>query len=91
MSLADGKIVLALEGGYDKKSLCDCSEICINALMNKELPSFPKQTLESLPHSFAIQDLENVVDIQSNFFIYINIVLIDDFLKLIIFFFIISF
>jgi len=67
MSLAEGKVILVLEGGYDKQSLCDCSEMCMNALMNKQLPSFPKQTLESLPHSSAIQDLENVADIQKKY------------------------
>ncbi len=76
MSLADGKVVLVLEGGYDKQSLCECSEMCINALMNKELPSFPKKTLELLPHSSAIQDLEKVVDIQSNFFLFQNTTII---------------
>jgi histone deacetylase 4/5 len=65
MSLAEGKVVLSLEGGYDKESLCDCSEMCINALINRQIPSFPSQILDSLPNTPAIQDLENVIDIQS--------------------------
>jgi acetoin utilization deacetylase AcuC-like enzyme len=72
MSLADGKVILALEGGYDIQSLCDCSEMCINALMNKQIPSFPNQTLDSMPNSQAIQDLENVIEIQSKFFFYLT-------------------
>ena len=67
MSLAEGKVILALEGGYDKQSLCDCSEMCINALINRQTPSFPNQILDALPNLPAIQDLENVIDIQSKY------------------------
>ena len=74
MSLAEGKVVLALEGGYDKQSLCDCSEMCINALINRQIPSFPAQVLDALPNTPAIQDLENVIEIQSEplFFLFLN-------------------
>lgn len=67
-SLADGKVVLVLEGGYDLESLCDCSEMCLNALMNKQIAPFTNQTLEAQPNVNAILDLENVVEIQSNSF-----------------------
>ena len=65
MSLAEGKVVLALEGGYDTNSLCDCSEVCMNALMNKQIPSFSNETLNAIPNSSAILDLENVIEVQS--------------------------
>jgi acetoin utilization deacetylase AcuC-like enzyme len=68
MSLAEGKVVLALEGGYDINSLCDCSEMCINALMDKQIPSFPNETLDALPNNSAILDLENVIEVQSKLF-----------------------
>ncbi len=68
MSVADGKVVLVLEGGYDLPSLCDSSEACLNALMNKQLPSFPIETLDAIPNSSAIETLNNVIDIQSNWF-----------------------
>jgi acetoin utilization deacetylase AcuC-like enzyme len=67
MSLAEGKVVLALEGGYDINSLCDCSEMCINALMDKQIPSFPNETLNALPNSSSILDLENVIEVQRKF------------------------
>ena len=75
MSLAEGKVVLALEGGYDINSLCDCSEMCINALLDKQIPSFPNETLDALPNNSAILDLENVIEVQSKnlFFLYILI------------------
>jgi len=66
MSLAEGKVVLALEGGYDKQSLCDSSEICLNALTHKQIPVFPSKTLDAMPNKPAIDDLENIIQIQSN-------------------------
>jgi histone deacetylase 4/5 len=65
MGLAEGKVVLALEGGYDKQSLCDCSEICLNALTSKQIPAFPGRTLDAVPNKPASEDLENVIQIQS--------------------------
>ena len=65
MSLAEGKVVLVLEGGYDLQSICDSAEMCVSALMNKQAPSFSSRTLNALPNSTAIQDLENVIDSQS--------------------------
>lgn len=73
MSLAEGKVVLALEGGYDKRSLCDCSEVCLNALTNKQIPAFPRRTLDSMPNNTAIEDLENVIDIQSKFYLLMDL------------------
>ena len=67
MSLADGKVVLALEGGYDIESLCDCAEMCMNALMDKQIPSFPSETLNAKPNNSAVLDLENVIEVQSNY------------------------
>jgi hypothetical protein len=68
-SLADSKVVLVLEGGYDIKSLCDCSEMCLNALMDKQIPSFPSHALEAVPCPAAVHDLENVIEIQSRIFV----------------------
>jgi acetoin utilization deacetylase AcuC-like enzyme len=31
MSLADGKIVLALEGGYELSAITDAAEMCVKA------------------------------------------------------------
>ena len=37
MSLADGKVVLALEGGYDISSICDSAELSVRALLGDEV------------------------------------------------------
>ncbi|XP_064267732.1 histone deacetylase 9 isoform X9 [Passer domesticus] len=36
LKLADGRVVLALEGGHDLTAICDASEACINALLGNE-------------------------------------------------------
>ena len=36
-ALAGGKLVMALEGGYDLPSICDSSEMCIQALLGDEV------------------------------------------------------
>lgn len=37
MDLADGRIVLALEGGHDLTAICDASEACVSALLGLEV------------------------------------------------------
>lgn len=37
MTLASGKVVLVLEGGYDLPSICDASESCMQALLGEEV------------------------------------------------------
>lgn len=37
MSLAGGRVVLALEGGHDLKAVCDASEACVSALLGMEV------------------------------------------------------
>ncbi|KAJ7407305.1 hypothetical protein BTVI_63516 [Pitangus sulphuratus] len=39
LKLADGRVVLALEGGHDLTAICDASEACINALLGNECES----------------------------------------------------
>ena len=36
-TLAGGKVVLVLEGGYDLPSICDASESCMRALLGEEV------------------------------------------------------
>lgn len=37
MTLAGGRVVLALEGGHDLTAICDASEACVSALLNVEV------------------------------------------------------
>lgn len=65
MGLADGKLVLALEGGYDLQSLCDCAEQCLRALLNKQVHAIAERLLNARPCAEAVRDLNAVIDIQS--------------------------
>lgn len=37
MTLAGGRLVLALEGGHDLTAICDASEACLAALLGQEV------------------------------------------------------
>lgn len=40
MSLAGGKVILSLEGGYELMSICDSAEMCVSALLGDEVHYF---------------------------------------------------
>ena len=66
MSLADGKIVLVLEGGYHLESICNSADMCVRALLGEELPSIKKEEeLRKEPCKTAVDTLENTINIQS--------------------------
>ena len=41
MTLAGGRVVLALEGGHDLTAICDASEACVTALLGLEVQEPP--------------------------------------------------
>lgn len=51
--LADGKVILALEGGYNTKSISLCSETVIRTLLGE---SFPLETFEEMVTMDALLD-----------------------------------
>ena len=40
LSLAGGKVVLALEGGYELKPVCDATEMCMRTLLGQEVSNY---------------------------------------------------
>lgn len=67
MSIANGKVVLALEGGYDLPSVCDCSEAVTRALLGEELCSQVSEVeLTRKPVASAIETLKRTAVIQGN-------------------------
>uniref|UniRef100_A0AAQ4QSR0 Histone deacetylase n=1 Tax=Gasterosteus aculeatus aculeatus TaxID=481459 RepID=A0AAQ4QSR0_GASAC len=64
MSLAGGRVVLALEGGHDLKAICDASEACVSALLGMEVEPLSQSVLDQKPCKNAIQSLEKVVQVQ---------------------------
>ncbi|XP_040281805.1 histone deacetylase 7 isoform X2 [Bufo bufo] len=67
MSLAGGRVVLALEGGHDLTSICDASEACVSALLGNELDPLPEEILRQRPNQNAVQSLETVIQVQSKY------------------------
>ncbi|XP_053373129.1 histone deacetylase 4-like isoform X2 [Mercenaria mercenaria] len=65
MSLANGKIVLALEGGYEVTAICDSAEMCLKALLGQEIPPIKEEELCKVPCKAALETLENTINIQS--------------------------
>ncbi|KAI6209614.1 Histone deacetylase 4 [Aphelenchoides besseyi] len=63
LSYADGKVVLALEGGYDLPSICDSAEACVRALCDNggELTSLSKESLEKIPNQAAQDTIQKVI------------------------------
>ncbi|XP_073956942.1 LOW QUALITY PROTEIN: histone deacetylase 4 [Choristoneura fumiferana] len=64
MQLANGKVVLSLEGGYDLPAMCDCAQECVRALLgdrtappaHHELARAPAQPAQdALRQTLAIQ------------------------------------
>uniref|UniRef100_A0A3Q2GA02 Histone deacetylase n=1 Tax=Cyprinodon variegatus TaxID=28743 RepID=A0A3Q2GA02_CYPVA len=67
MTLAGGRVVLALEGGHDLTAICDASEACVAALLGQELDPLPKAVLEQRPNPNAVCSLEKVIETHSKY------------------------
>ncbi|XP_050714789.1 histone deacetylase 4-like isoform X9 [Eriocheir sinensis] len=65
MTLARGKVVLALEGGYDLTSISDASEACVRALTGEDPPPISEHELTRPPCQNALKTLQNVIAVQS--------------------------
>ncbi|XP_043080793.1 histone deacetylase 7 isoform X2 [Puntigrus tetrazona] len=66
MTLAGGRVVLALEGGHDLTAICDASEACVSALLGLEEP-LPESTLLQTPNANGVLSLQRVLQIQSQY------------------------
>lgn len=64
MSLADGKVVLALEGGYDLAAICDSAQECVRALLADEPTPITHEELTRTPCQNAIDTLQKTIAIQ---------------------------
>ncbi|XP_071071232.1 histone deacetylase 9 isoform X5 [Dasypus novemcinctus] len=67
MALANGRVVLALEGGHDLTAICDASETCVNALLGNELEPLPEDILNQTPNTNAVISLQKIIEIQSKY------------------------
>ncbi|XP_046467928.1 histone deacetylase 4 isoform X6 [Neodiprion pinetum] len=64
LTLADGKVVLALEGGYDLAAICDSAQECVRALLGDEPTPLREEELTRAPCQNAIDTLQKTIAIQ---------------------------
>lgn len=67
MQLANGKIVLALEGGYDLPAICDSAQECVKALLGDEPAPIDVNELSRSPCQNAIDTLKKTIAVQVRF------------------------
>uniref|UniRef100_A0A8C4QZW1 Histone deacetylase n=1 Tax=Eptatretus burgeri TaxID=7764 RepID=A0A8C4QZW1_EPTBU len=67
MTLAEGRLIMALEGGHDLTAICDASEACVTALLGEPLEPISPAELQRRPHSHAVASLEKVIAMQSRY------------------------
>ncbi|XP_052126046.1 histone deacetylase 4 isoform X7 [Frankliniella occidentalis] len=64
LPLADGKVVLALEGGYDLPAICDSAQECVRALLGDDTMPVREDELRREPCQNAIDTLQKTIAIQ---------------------------
>ncbi|KAK3931192.1 Histone deacetylase 4 [Frankliniella fusca] len=64
LPLADGKVVLALEGGYDLPAICDSAQECVRALLGDDTMPVREEELRRVPCQNAIDTLQKTIAIQ---------------------------
>ncbi|XP_062517667.1 histone deacetylase 4-like isoform X3 [Corticium candelabrum] len=67
MEVCNGRVVMALEGGYELRAICCCSEACVKTLLGEEIPPIPLDHQRAKPHEKAVEVLNQCRIIQSNF------------------------
>ncbi|XP_067139106.1 histone deacetylase 4-like isoform X3 [Centruroides vittatus] len=65
MQLANGKVVLALEGGYDLPAICDCSHECTAALLGDDCSPMKEEEISRRPCQAAVDVLQRCIAIQA--------------------------
>lgn len=71
MQLANGKVVLALEGGYDLPSICDAAQECVRALLGDEPAPISETELSRPPCQNAVETLQKTIAIQVSYFFFV--------------------
>ncbi|CAI4229258.1 unnamed protein product [Auanema sp. JU1783] len=68
LNYADGKVVLALEGGYAIESVCDAAEHCVKVLMGEEddAGKLPFKSLDTAPSVMAQETIQKVISIHKD-------------------------
>lgn len=67
MSLANGKVILVLEGGFNVQAVGECTEACLQALLGAPLEPLPEAVLSDKPNRPCIETLIAVLSVQCKF------------------------
>lgn len=67
MTLAKGRVVLALEGGYDLPSICDSAEECVRVLLGDTPSPICQSELSRAPCHNAVMSLQEAIQVQSKY------------------------
>merc|ERR1719228_2412319 len=67
LSLADGRVALVLEGGYNLNVLCDSAEQCVRALMGQTIEKIVSGELVRRPCQNAVDTLQKTMAIQTQY------------------------
>ncbi|XP_076800062.1 histone deacetylase 4-like isoform X2 [Clavelina lepadiformis] len=72
--LANGRLVLVLEGGFELQSLSDCSEACVRVLLgDSEFASLPEESITQKPHNLAVTAIRRVISIQAKYWRWLDV------------------
>ena len=64
LTLAEGRLVMALEGGYELAAICDSEQICVSTLLGDPIPAIKEDEVSRKPAEIAIALLNRVIQIQ---------------------------
>ncbi|XP_044750922.1 histone deacetylase 4 [Coccinella septempunctata] len=64
MQLCEGRVVLALEGGYDLPSICDSAEECVKVLLGDTPSDICPSELSRAPCHNAVMSLQEAISVQ---------------------------
>jgi len=67
MGLANGRLALVLEGGYNLDTLCNSVEQCTRALMGLTIEKIPHEELARRPCQNAVETLQKTIAIQGQY------------------------
>ncbi|XP_063680336.1 histone deacetylase 4-like isoform X5 [Bolinopsis microptera] len=66
--LAEGRIMIALEGGYNLVSLSQACEMCIRSLLGEQITHLPAKSLKCAPNTFAVKAIEECITIHRKYY-----------------------
>jgi hypothetical protein len=68
-TFAGGKLILALEGGYNNQITADCAIECINVLLGN--PCKPLTKTQYFNHEKTLLQIQKIIDIHSKYWKYL--------------------